>query len=67
MAGYTVCHGDKGENEFPSRLGLNKVSYCIGSLKLEYIFSGEGEKRSVFVGMQIPNGISQREKAQSEG
>jgi hypothetical protein len=36
--------------EFPSRLGLNKVSYCIRSLKLEYIFSGKGEKRSVFVG-----------------
>jgi hypothetical protein len=24
--------------EFPSRLGLNKVSYCVKSLKLEYMF-----------------------------
>ena len=42
-----ICH------EFPSRLGLNKLSYCIRSLKLECIFSGEGEKRSVFVGCKF--------------
>ena len=39
--------------EFPSRLGLNKVSYCVKSLKLKYMFSGEGEKRSVFVGCKF--------------
>jgi hypothetical protein len=39
--------------EFPSRLGLNKVSYCVKSLKLKYMFSGEGGKRSVFVGCKF--------------
>ena len=29
------------------------MSYCIKSLKLEYIFFGEGEKRSVFVGCKF--------------
>jgi hypothetical protein len=43
--------------EFPSHLGSNKVSYCIRSLKLEFIFFGESEKRSVFVGCKSLMGL----------